>query len=203
MHAVHFPWPGPSDPRSCLIFFLPPLLNRIFSLFGGRHPCGPAPSPPVTRWEPSISTPMPPRAAWPRYAGAGSLAEICRRGLLVPEPRLLHLTVARIPKKNGRPGHPLAVLRNELPRYEKAILKVAQRSAIDPLLLIALIHHESGFDPMAVSRTGMRARPRRTHPAVQRYGGQPDRNARDHADHPGQGPGIGTATGTATGNGTG
>ncbi|WP_052813006.1 transglycosylase SLT domain-containing protein [Desulfonatronum thioautotrophicum] len=52
--------------------------------------------------------------------------------------------------------HLLTTLRSELPRYEKTILKAAQRYDIDPLLLIALIYHESRFDPEAVSRTGVR-----------------------------------------------
>lgn len=52
--------------------------------------------------------------------------------------------------------HLLETLRQELPRYGKTILKASQRYEIDPLLLIALIYHESRFDPEAVSRTGVR-----------------------------------------------
>ncbi|SDB02373.1 membrane-bound lytic murein transglycosylase F [Desulfonatronum thiosulfatophilum] len=52
--------------------------------------------------------------------------------------------------------HFLETLQRELPRYSKTILKAAERHEIDPLLLIALIYHESMFDASAVSRTGVR-----------------------------------------------
>lgn len=47
-------------------------------------------------------------------------------------------------------------LRYELPRFNEVIAKAAKRYDIDPLLLIALIYHESRFDTHAVSRTGVR-----------------------------------------------
>jgi len=48
------------------------------------------------------------------------------------------------------------MLKYELPRYNTIIAEAAQRYELDPLLLIALIYHESGFDSQAVSRTGVR-----------------------------------------------
>ncbi len=52
--------------------------------------------------------------------------------------------------------HLLETLQRELPRYGTTILKASQHYEIDPLLLIALIYHESRFDSEAVSRTGVR-----------------------------------------------
>lgn len=52
--------------------------------------------------------------------------------------------------------HLMQTLQQELPRHAKTIRKAARRYEIDPLLLVALIYHESRFDPEAVSRTGVR-----------------------------------------------
>lgn len=52
--------------------------------------------------------------------------------------------------------HFLDTLQRKLPLYSKTILAAAKQYEIDPLLLVALIYHESRFDPEAVSRTGVR-----------------------------------------------
>lgn len=47
-------------------------------------------------------------------------------------------------------------LKHDLPRFNEAIAEAARRYDIDPLLLVALIYHESRFDAQAVSPTGVR-----------------------------------------------
>jgi membrane-bound lytic murein transglycosylase F len=52
--------------------------------------------------------------------------------------------------------HFVDMLKHELPRYSSIIAEAARRHEVDPLLLVALIYHESRFDTQAVSRTGVR-----------------------------------------------
>lgn len=47
-------------------------------------------------------------------------------------------------------------LKYDLPRFNETIAEAARRYDIDPLLLVALIYHESRFDAQAVSPTGVR-----------------------------------------------
>lgn len=63
-----------------------------------------------------------------------------------------------LPESNDRFAlvHFLKTLREKLPRYSTTIATAARRHDIDPLLLTALIYHESGFELDAVSRTGVR-----------------------------------------------
>lgn len=63
-----------------------------------------------------------------------------------------------LPESNDRFAlvHFLQTLDEKLPPYSTTIATAARRHDIDPLLLTALIYHESGFEFDAVSRTGVR-----------------------------------------------
>ncbi|BBD09334.1 transglycosylase SLT domain-containing protein [Desulfovibrio ferrophilus] len=52
--------------------------------------------------------------------------------------------------------HLIKTVEEKLPRYRKAILKAAERTGVDPLLLVAVIYQESRFESAARSKTGVR-----------------------------------------------
>jgi soluble lytic murein transglycosylase-like protein len=56
------------------------------------------------------------------------------------------------------------------PQLRSLIEQAAARHALDPALLTALIRHESGFDPMAVSRAGARGLMQLMPDTARRYG---------------------------------
>jgi membrane-bound lytic murein transglycosylase F len=77
-----------------------------------------------------------------------------------------------LPQKSDRFAlmHFLDTMQREVPRYSKTILRAAEQFEIDPLLLVALIYHESRFDAEAVSRTGVRGIMQITQETAQKLG---------------------------------
>lgn len=52
--------------------------------------------------------------------------------------------------------HLIKTVQEDLPRYRDAIMAAAEKTGIDPLLLVAVIYQESRFDSAARSKTGVR-----------------------------------------------
>ncbi len=71
-----------------------------------------------------------------------------KSSLLLPTAALL-----AAPPAPGSPGRQLAIAPGD-PRLQKIILKYASQQGLDPRLVQAVIRHESGFNPMAVSPKG-------------------------------------------------
>ena len=86
------------------------------------------------------------RTFWELKLGAGRFADIVDRYFGFFPERIDRFELV----------HMAEMITRDLPRYSNSIAEAAQRHEIDPLLLVALIYHESRFDAQAVSRTGVR-----------------------------------------------
>jgi len=66
----------------------------------------------------------------------------------------LAVTDAKAPRKAGDCPKPSAPKQSQFNRYGKIITDAARRHEVDPLLVGAVIRHESGFAPTALSKAG-------------------------------------------------